>query len=167
MFVHSLLRLIASKTSKVRIILTISPLQDWKTVDFLHEGPVMAKAFSSQDHGEMCITLFMHCHHQYMMTSSNGNIFLVTGPLCGEVTRHRWISPRKGQRHGAVMFSLIFAWTNGRVNNRDASDLRRQSSRHHAHYDVTVMEPICNHGCHFISPYCQYFLYVRWLCFVH
>ena len=26
-----------------------------------------------------------------MMTSSNGNIFRVTGPLCGEFTCHRWI----------------------------------------------------------------------------
>ena len=25
-----------------------------------------------------------------MMTSSNGNIFRVTGPLCGEFTGHRW-----------------------------------------------------------------------------
>ena len=25
-----------------------------------------------------------------MMTSSNGNIFRVTGPLCGEFTDHRW-----------------------------------------------------------------------------
>ena len=28
-----------------------------------------------------------------MMTSSNGNIFRVTGPLCGEFTGHRWIPP--------------------------------------------------------------------------
>ena len=28
---------------------------------------------------------------QFMMTSSNGNIFRVTGPLCGEFTGHRWI----------------------------------------------------------------------------
>ena len=27
------------------------------------------------------------------MTSSNGNIFRVTGPLCGEFTCHRWIPP--------------------------------------------------------------------------
>ena len=27
--------------------------------------------------------------HSFMMTSSNGNIFRVTGPLCGEFTRHR------------------------------------------------------------------------------
>ena len=26
-----------------------------------------------------------------MMTSSNGNIFRVTGPLCGEFTGRRWI----------------------------------------------------------------------------
>ena len=26
-----------------------------------------------------------------MMTSSNGNIFRVTGPLCGKFTGHRWI----------------------------------------------------------------------------
>ena len=27
----------------------------------------------------------------YMMTSSNGNIFRVTEPLCGEFISHRWI----------------------------------------------------------------------------
>ena len=29
--------------------------------------------------------------HSRMMTSSNGNIFRITGPLCGEFTGHRWI----------------------------------------------------------------------------
>ena len=43
--------------------------------------------------------------------------------------------PHKGQSRGALMFSLICAWTSGWVNNRDAGDLRR----HHVHYDVTVM----------------------------
>ena len=33
------------------------------------------------------------------------------------------------------MFYLIFAWANGRVNNRNAGDLRS----HRAHYDVIVM----------------------------
>ena len=28
-----------------------------------------------------------------MVTSSNGNISRVTGPLCGEFTDHRWIPP--------------------------------------------------------------------------
>ena len=34
------------------------------------------------------------CAMIYMITSSNGNIFRVTGPLCGEYTGHLWI-PRK------------------------------------------------------------------------
>ena len=44
-------------------------------------------------------------------------------------------TPHKGQWCGAVMFSLICAWINGWVNNREAGDLRR----HRAHYDVIVM----------------------------
>ena len=44
-------------------------------------------------------------------------------------------SPHKGQWRGALMFSLIFAWINGWVNNCEAGDLRH----HRAHYDVTVM----------------------------
>ena len=43
-----------------------------------------------------------------MMTSSNGNIFHVTGPLRGEFTG----SPHKGRWRGALMFSLICAWIN-------------------------------------------------------
>ena len=31
------------------------------------------------------------CKTVHMMTSSNGNIFRVTGPLCGKFTVHRWI----------------------------------------------------------------------------
>ena len=44
-------------------------------------------------------------------------------------------SPHKGQWRGALMVSLICAWMNGWVNNREAGDLRR----HRAHYDVIVM----------------------------
>ena len=43
--------------------------------------------------------------------------------------------PHKGQWRGALMFSLIYAWTNDWVNNREAGDLRRQ----HGHYDVIAM----------------------------
>ena len=31
----------------------------------------------------------------YMMTSSNGNIFRVTGHLCGKFSGHRWISHKR------------------------------------------------------------------------
>ena len=44
-------------------------------------------------------------------------------------------SPHKCQWRGALMFSLICAWTNGCANNRDAGDLRKPR----AHYDATVM----------------------------
>ena len=76
-----------------------------------------------------------------MMTSSNGNTFRVTGFWAGI---HRWLlgihrspvnSPHTDQWRGALIFSLICAWTNGWVNNHDAGDFRR----HRAHYDVTVM----------------------------
>ena len=68
------------------------------------------------------------------MTSSNGNIFRVTGPLCGEFTGPGEF-PQKGQWQGALMFSLICVWINGWVNNREAGDLRR----YRGHYDVIVM----------------------------
>ena len=47
----------------------------------------------------------------FMMTLSNGNIFRVAGPLCGEFTGHQL------------------------VNNLEAGDLRS----HHTHSDVIVM----------------------------
>ena len=74
-------------------------------------------------------------HTRYvMMTSSNGNIFRVTGPLCGN-SPVPVNSPHKGQWRGALMFSLICVWINGWVNNREAGDL----SRHRGHYDAIVM----------------------------
>ena len=45
-------------------------------------------------------------------------------------------SPHKSQWRKALMFSLICAWINGWVNNGKDGDLRR----HHALYDVIVME---------------------------
>ena len=70
-----------------------------------------------------------------MMTSSNVNIFRMTGPFVREIYWWSVDSPHKGQWHGALTFSVICAWTNGWANNRDVSDLRR----HCALYDVIVM----------------------------
>ena len=66
-----------------------------------------------------------------------GNIFRVTGLFCGEFTDHQWIPLAKASYApgGALMFSLICAWINSWVNNRDSSDLRH----HRAHYDIIVM----------------------------
>ena len=44
-------------------------------------------------------------------------------------------APHKGQWREAFMFSLIYDWINGWVNNVEAGDFRR----HRAHYDVTVI----------------------------
>ena len=51
---------------------------------------------------------------------------------------HRWPvnSQHKGQWRRTLMFSLICAWINGWVNNREAGDLRC----HCAHYDIIVMK---------------------------
>ena len=57
----------------------------------------------------------------FMMTSSNGYIFRVTG--------------HKGQWRGALMFSLICVWINDWVNNGEAGDLRR----HRDHCGVIVI----------------------------
>ena len=54
-------------------------------------------------------------------------------------------SPHKGQWRATFMFSLMCAWINRWVNNREAGDLRR----HRAHYDVIVMSRItCLQVCH-------------------
>ena len=45
----------------------------------------------------------------FMMTSSSGSFFRVTGLLFGKFTDHRWIPSAKDQWCGALMFSLICA----------------------------------------------------------
>ena len=65
-----------------------------------------------------------------MMTSSNGNIFGVTGHLCEEFTGPRWIPRTKAS--DAEFDVLICVWMNDWVNNREAGDLRR----YRAYYDA-------------------------------
>ena len=68
------------------------------------------------------------------MTSSNGNIFRVTGPLCGQFTGPgEFPTQRPVTRSFDVFFDLRL--NKGWVNNRDAGDL----SRYRGHYDVIVM----------------------------
>ena len=42
--------------------------------------------------------------YHIIMTSSNGNIFRVTGVLCGEFTGHRWIPRTKASKTGLWCF---------------------------------------------------------------
>ena len=77
--------------------------------------------------------LFSWWHHQ--METCSASLAFMRGI-------HRWLrgihrspvnSPHTDQWRGALMFSLISAWTNGWVNNQDWFET------HHSHYDVTVM----------------------------
>ena len=59
-------------------------------------------------------------------------------PFVRGIHRSQVNSPHKGQWCWALTFSLIFAWSNGWVNNTEDGDLRR----HHAHDDVIVMSMV-------------------------
>ena len=56
-------------------------------------------------------------------------------------------SRHKGQWRGSLMFSLIYVWIIGWVNNGEAGDLRR----HCAHYDVIVMGPLNIRSTDFVT----------------
>ena len=70
-----------------------------------------------------------------MMTSSNGNVFRVTGPLCGEFT-----GPGEfpSQRPVTLSFDVFFDLRLNKrwVNSREAGDLRHRLG----HYDVIVID---------------------------
>ena len=76
-----------------------SKIQRW-LVDSRPKGPVIQKAFPCHDAtldnawSQITDKRPHWCSNSLMMTSSDGNIFRVTGHLCGEFTGHRWI-PRK------------------------------------------------------------------------
>ena len=80
-----------------------------------------------QNHDLMMWAMGVWCI--FMMTSSNGNIYHVTGPLCREFTF------TKASDMELWCFLWSAAWINGWVNNHEPGDLRC----HHAHYDIIVM----------------------------
>ena len=55
----------------------------------------------------------------YMMTSSNKKHFPRYWPLVRDIHRSPVNAPHKGQWRGALMFSLIWVWINGWINNGD------------------------------------------------
>ena len=71
--------------------------------------------------------------------------FLRYWPFVRGIHRLALSSLHKDQWRGALMFSVIYIWTNkhGWVNNRDAGDLRH----HRTHYDITVMFSGCLSIC--------------------
>ena len=85
-------------------------------------------------------------------------------PFVREIHRSPVNFPHKGQWRGALMFTLINAWINDWLNNREAGDLRRQ----HGHFDVIVMSPASLSACDseinneswvvLCKPYAKYFI---------
>ena len=61
---------------------------------------------------EMIQCVFASVHQLFMMTSSNGNIFRVTGHLCGEFIGDRWIPSTKASK--AELWCFLYSvpeWT--------------------------------------------------------
>ena len=81
-------------------------------------------------------------------------------PFVPGIPRSPVNSPHKSQWCGALMFSLIYAWINSWVNNREAGDFRR----HHAHYDVILMPYAYLVG--YTAGYSDEVVYLDWLLFV-
>ena len=89
---------------------------------------------------EMSLCLVYLWKSRFLSTNVHDDIikwkhFLHYWPFVRGIHRSPVVSPHKSQWRRALVFSLIWAWTNGWANNRDAGDLRC----HCAHYDVTVM----------------------------
>ena len=92
--------------------------------------------------------------HKVTQTCSHDDVFKRKHfprywPFVRGIHRSPVNSPHKGWWRRSLMFSLILAWTNSWVNNRDAGDLRRHCGphdvpgdlrRHRAHYDVIAMD---------------------------
>ena len=101
-------------------------------------GRKISKLFNSEKLGHAYnasvnkgITCLVHHHDDVIIWKH----FPRNWPFVREIHRSPVNFPHKGQWRGALMFSLIYAWINDWVNNREAGDLRRQ----HGHYDVIVM----------------------------
>ena len=57
-----------------------------------HQGPLEPRYFSDANYLRWVMDVSLRpMDFGNMVMSSNGNIFHITGPLCGEFTGHRWI----------------------------------------------------------------------------
>ena len=66
---------------------------------------------------KMCLGIaHLSCYIETMMTSSSGNIFRVSGPLCGESTGHRWIPRTKAS--DVELWYLFYLRLNKRLSKQ-------------------------------------------------
>ena len=133
----------------------------WRHCDELQNNLVARITYSVR-----MVYMFVDVHHNTLyiretsiyfstMTSSNGNIFRVLLAICEGIHRSSVDSPHQGRWHGALMFYLTCAWTNGSANIRDAGDLRC----HIVHFDVTDMSIQCYHLVPMYMMYIYIYIY--------
>ena len=104
------------------------------SVNSSHKRPILERgkvSVSSGHHGACTLHSLPFAWWRHQMETFSRNRPFVRGIHRGPVN-----SPHKGQWRAALMFSLIYVWINGWVNNREAGVLRR----YRGHYDVSVME---------------------------
>ena len=112
--------------------------QNWITMPFAVKMVMICKSFplyrltvsGIHRHKGLVIQVWRHCKTwwRHQMETFSALLAICAG-------NSSWKSPHKGQWRGALMFSLIYVWINGWVNNRKPGDLRRYRAQH----DVTVM----------------------------
>ena len=96
--------------------LTLDSIMDTHLIDFkqIIMPHVYDICYSVTPNGPVCTKNVLLKRHdctfniRFKIASSNGNIFRVTGPLCGEFTGHRWIPLTKVSDAGLWCF-LWFA----------------------------------------------------------
>ena len=98
-------------------------------------------------HRDKKVTLYRGCLNSKHDDVIKWKHFPRYWPFMRGIYRSPVNSPHEGQWRGALMFSLIYVWINGWVNNRKAGDLRRYC----VHYDVFVMRTVVNHCSFFES----------------
>ena len=135
-----------SRQSKLKIH-QLRPDRDEQRTTFSHSMRCAyclkdyARAYILKRHGELCSpNLFRHQNliwktwHDDVIKWKH---FPRYCPFVRGIHRLPANSPHKFQWRGALMFSLICAWINGWVNNRQAGDLRLHHG-HRVHYMTSV-----------------------------
>ena len=107
---------------------------------------VQLLSYITNSYQHLCIHLFIHIHNRYRVYAGGWEVayswwrhqmetFPCYWPFMRGIHRSPVISPHNEQWRGALIFSLISAWINCWVNNREDGNLRR----YHTHYNFTVM----------------------------
>ena len=82
-------------------ILSLSSLSlSCEVIHLLSQANILTAKVNNKENNEIW-------YYQFMMMASDGNIFCVAGPFCGEFTSHRWIPLTKAS-HAELWF---FVWS--------------------------------------------------------